>query len=305
MMAHACGRLRLEPDRSARSHETRRPAVTYSWLNETTLVVAVCAVLSALVAKLLRLGFRGNHLGIALLWMMLFPVTLVVAFVFVLPEVRHYRSRAFADRYISDDPLLSVVSNLDSVAARHLHGVMASLVEEGYASQTARRMAFRRSFSILMPVFDASVPVAADEALRRYLLAQLAVMRELRGRPGAPCYWLATGSPDPDGSTFNGVSDVRLEDLNLAMAGVLVSARDAPVAPTPRDELTACGEELFDRVKARLGPEFEETLALLRQSGLTDADYERIAGALIELYGETLRLPSPLRDCATRALLTR
>lgn len=272
---------------------------------ETIILISACAIVSALAAKLVLITFKRNHLGFILLWMIAFPVTLTVTFLFLMPEIRNYRSRAIADRFIADDPLLSIASDLDSGVARSLHGVMATLVDQGYTGQPARLMAFRQSLGVIMPVFDAYAPVASDESLRRYVLRMLAVLRELRGRPGAPCYWFATGSTRPDGRTFDDVSEVRIEDLSLAMAEVLQSGRDHPVAAMSGEDRDAFVDELFNRVEARFGPAFGNDLLLLDRADLSDDERERICRVLVALYSELIEMPSPLREGATRALLIR
>lgn len=268
-------------------------------------IVAACALLSALVTKMVMTGFRPNHLVFTLIWMFLFPVALVTAFLFVKPEIQIWRARAMAATYLEDEPLLSLFSARHSELEDGIRSTMTEAVKRGLHGDDARRMAFSQSVGFLMGHFENYLPRAGDGEVVAYAAQLLRIVRQVEAESGVRGYWLLTGSPAPDGSTFAGVAGVELSDLSRNMAGVVQSAVRRPREPMSRKEIDAYTAELERRFEARFAGDVSGQLEILKRPARNDTERERICRILIELYGEAFKLPPEHRAPAIRALMSR
>lgn len=266
-------------------------------------IVALCAVAAALVTRLVAQGFRRNHLVFTLIWMALFPVALVLAFIFIKPEVMVWRARTEAVTLIENEPLLSILSARHSEVESEVREVMTEAVRDGLSGDAARRAAFRRSLAYLMPYFETYLAVAEDASLPRYRSALFRIAGKLRSEPGAHCYWLLTGSPAADGSTLRAISESEVAELSQAMSLVVRSAINNPQEPMSEEESRAYAAELRRGLEIRLGEAWEGRLALLNRSAQSDAEREVVCELLLELSEEIRRLPHAYQAKALRALL--
>lgn len=275
--------------------------MTLPWID--IAIAAGCALISAIVTKVLMTGFRPNHLFAALIWMVLFPIILVVAFVFVKPEAEAWRARAVASTLIEDEPLLSLMSIRHSEVQDEIHEVMTDAVKRGFSGEEARRMAFSQSAGFLMTYFDTYLKQAGDEEVAAYAAQLLRIAGMIEENSGVRCYWLLTGSPASDGSTFTGVPGVELSDLSLRMSRVILSAINQPREPMTPEAVEVYVEELKRRLGSQLSDELSAYLETLDRPASNDVERRRVCKILLSLFGEAFRMPREQRSQAFRALL--
>lgn len=278
-------------------------------------VIVLCGLAAAFVIRYMIPGFRRSHLNAVLIWLALFPMFLIVGFVFILPAMDRLPARLI----LRQDPLFSTVAEKDPETRSELMRLLdrhqpdtgevfddftGKMIDVRRTGEEARLAAFTHAYDLLRPHLEWRLPYASDAALKQYIEVQLRVLRRLHRQPGASAYWAATGAVRPEGARWAGLPSDMLLDLNAAMAAVIQSAMENPGVRKTDEEMMAMITRLLERIEREQGRAFVRRYALLGETEHTPHERRAVVALVYELYREALFMPEEDRALAIRAVLT-
>jgi hypothetical protein len=259
------------------------------------LIVSTCALLTAIIAQLGFIGFRRNHFVFTLIFIFLFPVSLLVAYEFAVPGIRDWRARADARILIRGDRYFSVLLTHHPLLRPDVERAMTALVREGVPPDVARRLAFRRLQPLTYPYFLRHAAHAGDRELATYARELRLALRELDGKPGDPCYWVSIQHLTADANSLGQLSDPQTLDLSLAMAGVIESGATDPQAAPSEARGRELTQLILRNMEIQYGTAFVEQLDILDALEHSAEDRRLVCAITQALYQESIRLPEPAR----------
>lgn len=263
---------------------------------------AVSGGLAAIVAGLVVRDRKGRRNAHALVLALAFCALYGLGRAFVLPVVEDFQAQREADRILTTNPVLAVLSARDPALRPRFHDLLRDLNRRGVSQAEAEAEAFAFGQSLVGPVFQESLPNASGEALVAYTSAMVGVLDKLKGSNDAGCYAFVTGSaPAGDQPLSQLIATDDQQRMSSAMAAVLESALAEPAEPVPASQVGFRLSLLAERMRREHGDELVTALASVGLPAPA-ADPATMCAATVALYRTALAFPDGERETLLRCL---